>query len=453
LKKETISVKPDHSQDNRRVFMQNTSVTTAAVAAGTLAASGVHGDAPQDRTARSANEQLVLGVIGCGGQGSGLIQGFKDHAAIAATCDPDSERAERARQACNAAKAESDLRRLLDDPQIDAVVIATPDHWHAPAAILACQAGKHVYVEKPCSHNFREGQLLVQTARQTNRIVQHGTQSRSNRLIADAVQMLREGIIGDVLVAKAWNIQRRDNIGHQTPASPPAHVDYDLWIGPAEMMPYQENRFHYHWRWWHNFGTGDIGNDGTHEIDYARWGLGAEGLPTRATALGGKYFHDDDQQFPDTATCVFEYPAQQGKPKQLIFEMRLWSTNYPYQVDSGTEFYGTKGRMFLSKRGKLEVFADRNERIEKPKPKTPASLKHDDHRLDFLDAIRTNRRPNADIQVGFDSVALVHLANAAIRAGTSITIDPNTAQLINGSPQVEQLLGRTYRQHWAQPKI
>ncbi len=291
----------------------------------------------------------------------------------------------------NAAHAVGDLRRILDDKSVDAVVVATPDHWHAPAAILACEAGKHVYVEKPCSHNLRESRLLVDAARRNKVVVQHGTQSRSNQMMADATQMLREGIIGDVLVAKAWNIQRRGNIGHSNPSSPPESLDYDTWIGPAPFTPFRENCFHYNWRWWYNFGTGDIGNDGTHEMDYARWGLGVTGLPAKAMAIGGKYFHQDDQQFPDTATCAFEYPGDgsMGQRRQLIFEMRLWSTNYPFNVDSGAEFYGTEGRLFVSKRGKLEVYAERNQRIQDPRPKEPAKLPVDDHQRDFLDAIRT----------------------------------------------------------------
>jgi hypothetical protein len=149
----------------------------------------------------------------------------------------------------------------LDDPSIDAVTIATPDHWHTPAAILAMEAGKHVYVEKPCSHNLREGRLLVEASARTGKIVQHGTQARSSTGFREAVQMLRDGVIGDVLIARAWNIQRRSNIGHAQPSDPPAGFDYDLWVGPAPMLPFQANRHHYTWHWWYNFGTGDLGND------------------------------------------------------------------------------------------------------------------------------------------------------------------------------------------------
>jgi predicted dehydrogenase len=320
---------------------------------------------------------------------------------------------------------------------------------------MACEAGKHVYVEKPQSHNLRESRLLVDAARRNKVVVQHGTQSRSNPLIAGAVQMLREGVIGDVLVAKAWNIQRRKNIGRAKPSAPPAGLDYDLWVGPAEWMPFQKNRFHYDWHWWYNFGTGDIGNDSTHEIDYARWGLGVEGLPTTATGVGGKYFFDDDQEYPDTATCAFEWPGDGGvgKRRQLIFEMRLFSTNYPYNVDSGAEFYGTKGKMFFSKRGKLEILDEGNKRID-AKPKEPPHMASS-HQADFLDAIRAGRKPNADVAVGHDSVALVHLANAAVRLGRSLQLDAKTEQVAgDAAAAANQLLGRRYRKegHWAIPK-
>ncbi len=222
-------------QPNRRSFLQQVGAfsTGATVALPAYA-----------RTLGTA-ERLSVGVIGCGGQGSGLLKRFKAIADVAYVCDPDEARRGKARVSSGAKRAVSDLRRVLDDSSVDAVVVATPDHWHAPAAIMACEAGKHVYVEKPCSHNYRESRLLLDAARRNNVVVQHGTQSRSNEQIAGAVQMLREGIIGDVLVAKAWNVQPRGNIGHKTPSDPPPGVDYDAWVGPAEYLPYQENRFHY----------------------------------------------------------------------------------------------------------------------------------------------------------------------------------------------------------------
>jgi predicted dehydrogenase len=433
------------TDSNRRSFLKHTATASAGAAAwawtGGIRAAG-------------ANQRLAVGVIGCGGQGRGLANAFAKLADIAYVCDPDESRRRQTQEQVRAKHAGSDLRRVLDDKAVDAVVVATPDHWHAPIAIMACEAGKHVYVEKPQSHSLRESRLLVDAARRNKVVVQHGTQSRSNALIAGAVQMLREGVIGDVLVAKAWNIQRRGNIGRAKPSDPPAGLDYDLWVGPAEWMPFQKNRFHYDWHWWYNFGTGDIGNDGTHEIDYARWGLGVEGLPTTATAAGGKYYFDDDQEFADTANCLFEWPGdgRVGKRKQLIFEMRLWDTCYPHNVDSGAEFYGTAGKLVLSKRGRIAVYGERNKRIEDAKPKDPPSLVGN-HYADFLDAVRTGRKPNADVAIGHDSVALVHLANAALRAERTLRIDTDTEQVV-GDEQANALLSRQYRQggHWAVPR-
>lgn len=436
------------SRKDRRQFLQTASATVAAT--GTVALSA-------RKATASARQRLRVAVIGVGSQGTGHLSRFKDmdDVELAYVCDPDELRLAEAGRRAPGAKLVSDLRRILDDKTVDAVSIATPDHWHAPAAIMACDAGKHVYVEKPCCHNFREGQLLVQAARKNKRVVQHGTQQRSSRFTANAVQMLREGIIGDVLVAKAWNIQRRANIGRMEPSDPPAGFDYDIWTGPAAEVPFRRNCHHYTWRWWYNFGSGDMGNDGVHEIDYARWGLGVTTLPSLVTAVGGKYYFDDDQQFPDTQTVVFEYPAatDDGPRRQLIFEMRLWSRSYPYNVDSGAEYYGTKGRMFLSKRGKLEVYDDRNRRIENPMPKQPAQLRRDDHYADFVDAIQTNREPRAEIEVGFRSAALCNLGNLATRLRRSLQLDVDR-QVIVGDEEANSMLSRQYRDggHWAVPK-
>ncbi|MEM9660175.1 MAG: Gfo/Idh/MocA family oxidoreductase, partial [Planctomycetota bacterium] len=355
------------------------------------------------------------------------------------------------RAGVDSSHAFTDMRRLFDSKEIDAVVIATPDHWHAPAAILAADAGKHVYVEKPCSHNFRESQLLVAAARRNDVVVQHGTHMRSSRFIADAVRALREGVIGEVLAAKAWNIQRRRDIGRETPSDPPREVDYDLWVGPAEFQPFQKNRFHRDWHWWRNFGTGDIGNDGAHEIDYARWGLGVDALPTRVAALGGKYFFRDDQQFPDTATCVFEYAPQtpDGQPKQLIFEMRLWSRNYPMNCDSGAEFYGTAGQMFLSKRGKLLIVDAQNKVVKQERAAAEPGFPHLEN---FLAAIEQRESPHADVAEAALSVGPIHLANVAIRLGRSLTLNA-AGDAIVGDEEADRLLRRHYREggHWATP--
>ncbi len=424
------------SNPSRRSFLK----TAVAGAAAASLASRVRAESP--------NEKIRIGLIGCGSRG-GVFTQYADY-----VCDPDQKRLGQAaeRAGVDSAHAVTDMRRILDAKDVDAVVIAAPDHWHAPAAILACEAGKHVYLEKPCSHNFREGQLVIDAARRNNVVVQHGSQQRSRQFTIDAMQSLRDGIIGDVQVAKAWNIQRRDNIGHSKPTEPPTNVDYDQWVGPAEMVPFQPNRFHKHWHWWYNFGTGDIGNDGAHELDYARWGLGVDTLPSKIAALGGKYYFDDDQQFPDTATCIFEYPGdgQVGHQRQLVFEMRLWSKNYPINCDCGVEFSGTKGKMIFSKRGKLFVYDDNNRKIVDERPSGGRPMAHWE---DFLDAIRTGRRPNADIEEAFQSVAPIHLANIALRVGRSLDFDPDSQQIV-GDAEASELLTRTYRDggHWAVPQ-
>lgn len=433
------------SNQFRRNFVQRVGATTTAAFVAQSSFRSVH--------AAQQSSRPKIAFIGCGGRAQGLQRDFRELASIVWACDPDEKRAAAFASASGAKRSTADLRQVLDDDSVDAVVIATPDHWHAPAAILACNAGKHVYVEKPCSHNFREGQWLVEAAHENRVVVQHGTQSRNSRLIADAVQLLNEGAIGEVLMAKAWNIQRRRNIGHALPSEPPANVDYEMWVGPAEFMPFQSNRFHYDWHWWYNFGTGDLGNDGTHEMDMARWGLGVHGLPSTVMALGGKYYFDDDQQYPDTATCAFEWPADGsvGHRRQLIFEMRIWSTNYPYNCDTGVEFYGTSGMLFVSKRGKLQMWDESNKPVQDPRPARSPELAKS-HQADFLQAIADNRKPAADIAIGHDSVALVHLANIAARTGQSLRVDPHAHAIID-NPSANAMLGRKYRMggHWAIP--
>lgn len=395
----------------------------------------------------------IIGFISCGGRSKNLLQGFAADAEIAWACDPDESRAADFQKRSGAKQVTSDLRRVLDDKSVDAVVVSTPDHWHAPAAIMACDAGKHVYVEKPCSHNLIEGRLLVDAARRNQVVVQHGTQSRTNPFIVNAIQLLREGAIGEVLMAKAWNVQRRKNIGHHSPSTPPATLDYDTWVGPAEMVPYQTNRLHYNWHWWYNFGTGDIGNDGAHELDIARWGLGVTGLPSSVSAMGGKYYFDDDQEFPDTATCAFEWPGAHsvGQRKQIIFEMRIWSRNLPYNCDTGIEFYGTDGMLFVSKRGKIELWDDANKPVPNPQPNESISTPKN-HQVDFLEAIVEGRDPAADIAIGHDSVALIHLANIALRRGRWLNVDPANEKILD-DPRSDAMRGRSYRAggHWSLP--
>lgn len=400
-----------------------------------------------------APRMIRVGIIGCGGRGQTLIDAFSKvpDVRFSWVCEVDEARRSQARKRLgNVVRATADLRDLLHDDEVNTVIVATPDHWHAPAAIMACNAGKHVYVEKPCSHTVREGRLLVEAARENNRVVQHGTQVRSTKMMIDAVQLLRDGIIGNVLVSKAWNIQRRGSIGHQHPSEPPDSLDYDMWVGPAPMIPYQKNR-HYGWHWWYHFGTGDMGNDGVHDIDYARWGLGVNEHPESIAASGGKYFFDDDQEFPDTQQVTFEYPGDgtHGSRRMLIYEQRLWSTSYPWNVDSGVEFYGTKGQMFLSRRGKIEITGERRVRIDhniKPEPQN-----HERHIENFVECIKTGARPNADVEIGHLTSSLCHLGNIATRLGRRLEFDGRTESM-PADLEAQQLLSRDYRRHWAAPE-
>ena len=428
-------------QTNRRKFFRQTGVGIAVSVASLT----------QTATVQGANERIVVGVIGCGGRGVGLGRIFNGQpgATVAYVCDPDRTRAERAKQATGADQAVSDMRRILDDKAVDAVVIASCDHWHAPAAILACKAGKHVYVEKPCSHNVREGRLMVEAARKHNVVMQHGTQSRSSPGRQKAVQMLRDGAIGDVLIAKHVNSQKRANIGHVSPSEPPQHLDYDLWVGPAEWRPYQSNFVHYHWHWLFHFGTGDIGNDGVHGIDVARWGLGVQTHPSFVTGYGSKLFFDDDQEFPDTYNVTFEYPGsgRVGDKRLLIYEQRIWS---PYRQDAegnSVFFYGTQGMMTIG-RGGVQVFGENNKLVSREE----LASRDGAHQRDFLDAIKAGRRPNADIEVGHLSSSLCHLGNIVARVGRAVRFDPETEE-ITGDDEANALVRRKYRDnHWAVPE-
>ena len=429
-------------EQTRRHFLKGSAATVAGAA--------VLASFPR---ARGANEPLVLAVIGCGGRGVTLGKTFQAQEDVTVThvCDPDRQRVERAKEATGADHAVADLRRILDDPSVDGVIIASCDHWHAPAAILACQAGKHVYVEKPCSHNVREGRLMVEAARRHGRVMQHGTQSRSGVTVREAIETLRAGTIGDVLIAKCVNSQRRANIGHQEPSPPPSFLDYDLWVGPAEWLPHQSNFVHYHWHWFYNFGTGDIGNDGVHGIDVARWGLGVTTHPSFVSGYGSKLFFEDDQEFPDTYAITFEYPGEGkiGTKRLLIYEQRIWS---PYRQDADGNsvfFYGTEGMLTYGRSG-IQVFGRDNQRLEHEEYRDI----NDAHQRDFIDAIKDGgRRPNADIEVGHLSSTLSHLGNIVSRTGRAVRFDPKTEAIL-ADEEAERLLRRSYRDgHWATPRV
>lgn len=432
--------------NNRREFLKS-------AAMGVTVAAGLASQ--RARGANAPGERLVVGLIGCGGRGvhdAGLFQKTPG-VELAYVCDVDESRRQAAAGTLgiDAKRAVPDMRQILDDKAVDAVIVTTPDHWHSPASILACDAGKHVYVEKPISHNIRESRLLVDAAARNKTLVQHGTQSRSTKMMIEAVKLLESGLIGEVVVAKCWNIQRRGSIGHGEFTDPPAGLDYDSWVGPAPMIPYRTNRVHNRWTMWYHFGAGDMGNDGVHDLDYTRWGLGVNRHPVKVSALGGKFRFDDDSEFPDTQQVTFEYAAEDSADQRrlLIYEQRLWSSNYPHNVDSGAEFYGAKGQMFLSRRGKIEVLDEGNAKVDidvKPEEQNDVA-----HVLNFVEAIRGNATLNADALTGHLSTSLCHLGNLSTRLGRTLTFDPEKEQLV-GDDEANAMVRRGYREHWGTPR-
>ena len=430
----------------RRQFIKSSSASISALATVHLT-SGLR--------AASPNDKVSLGIIGPGGMGRNHIGNLNKRKDVEITfvCDPDSNHQANAANMVESGtgtkpKQLGDLREMLEVNSVDAVFIATPDHWHAPAAILAAEAGKHVYVEKPCSHNVREGRLMIEAARRNRRVMQVGTQSRSTEHVMKAVELLRNGAIGRVLVAKAWNSQKRSSIGKAKPSTPPAHLDFETWLGPAPKVPYQKNMLHSIWRWWHAFGTGDMGNDGVHDLDIASWGLGVTTHPSRIAALGGKYFFDDDQQFPDTQNVLFEYEpdAETGKPRQLIFEQRIWAPYFEQGYENGNAFYGSDGLILLGKHGGWKLFGPRNKLREQMGGSPDLRAHHDD----FFRRIREGGTPNADIEIGHLSSSLCHLGNIATRVRRVLEFDPKREQIV-GDDEANALVTRKYRDHWGRP--
>ncbi len=425
---------------HRRSFLKTSAAGTAGLIAGAAAAPAV-GAGPL-----GANERVGVVSIGVRGRGRNHAESFAaiEGVEVLAVADVDSRVLPRAiagvaKRQERRPRGVNDFRTLLDDKSVDAISIATPDHWHGPATILGCQAGKDVYVEKPCSHNIREGRLMVEAARKYERIVQHGTQSRSGETFRTAREFLKSGKLGKILVAKVINSQLRANIGRKKDSPAPQGVDYDLWLGPAPERPFNPNRFHYNWHWHWDYGTGDIGNDGVHAIDYARWLLEVED-PIAVSASGGKLHFDDDQQTPDTQTVTFEFGD-----RHLIYEMRIWTPYNEHGIENGAVFYGDKGYMELSPHGWRVFFRGNN-----PGPTAPGGARGPAHFKNFIDCVRSRATPNAEIREGHLSSRLAHLGNIATRVGRRLRFDAKTETFI-GDDEANRLIGREYRKRFEVP--
>jgi len=402
------------------------------------------------RVSWSAADRVTVGVVGIRGRGRALAAQFAalPDANVAYLCDADQSTFERAAKAVEERGAPrpqmvGDLRRMLEDKSVDAIVIATPDHWHTPAALLACAAGKDVYVEKPASHNVREGRLLMEAAKRYKRVIQHGTQARSMPSIQRAIEFVRSGKVGTVLMAKVWNVQKRANIGHKSDQPVPPGVDYESWTGPALMLPFNLNRFHYGWHWHWNYGTGDIGNDGIHEIDIARWALDV-GAPKEVSGMGRKVFFDDDQQTPDTMNITYDYGA-----KLMQFEMRIWNPYGMQGQDNGVDVYGSEGRVqigpFHDRKWGFKVFDGKDKLVFYDDANEPET-----HARNFLEAVRGRKAGPADAEIAHLSCIHSHLGNIVARVRRNIRFDPAT-ETIQNDAQASALLRRQYRRHWGTP--
>jgi predicted dehydrogenase len=434
---------PRYFLPDRRTFLKEAAV--AGLGAGTAL-----GATPSARAEVSAGEKIICAVIGVRGRGRafyGPLAGRKD-TAVAALCDVNANVLGPAVDAVTKAqgqapKAVADFRRVLDDKSIDAVVIATPHHWHGPIAIRALQAGKHVYLEKPASHVYREGPLLVQAARKYKRVVQHGTQMRSSEVTARAGELLRSGALGEIKMAKAWNVQRHNHRPPGPDAPVPSGLDYDFWLGPAPERPFNPNRFG-SWQWVRDYGNGDIGNDGSHDIDMACFGLGVDRLPIRVTAHGSRIDLQGEREFPDNMLVTYQFDNN----KVLIYEDRGWAPYGMDGFDSGNAFYGTKGYMIFSRRGSFQVYWDR-QGAKGPGMKGDGGQER--HLQNFLDCVRSGQRPNADALTAHLTCALVHLGEVAYRTERVLHFDPKT-ETIQGDREANALLTKEYRNPWEMPR-
>ncbi len=432
----------------RRSFLKDTAGITAgaAVGLGVLASS---------KTAwAGANDRVRVGIIGINGRGKDHLQGFlgQKNVEVAALCDVDERIFEPRmkeffdKRNLKRPKVETDMRKVFEDKDIDVISIATPNHWHSLAGIWACQAGKDVYVEKPCSHNVFEGRKLVEAARKYDRVVQHGTQIRSSAAIREAMQKLEEGVIGEVYMSRGLCFKRRASIGHKPDSAVPEGVHYDQWLGPAPERAFSENRLHYNWHWHWDYGNGDIGNQGVHQMDLARWGLGVA-MPSKVSSMAGMFIFDDDKEVPNTITTAFSYPDAGKKGKMLVFDTRPWMTNDEKGAKIGVTFYGSDGYMVIDSYDHYQTYLGEKEELG------PGREEGGDHYGNFLEAVRSRdtKSLHADVEEGHLSSAHCHLGLISAKLGRSFNFDPATEKVV-GDEEANALLTRAYRAPYVVPE-
>jgi predicted dehydrogenase len=403
------------------------------------------------RAAQKPNERIRLAIMGLRIRGKQLAPGFQaiPGVEIAHLVDPDPAMVNPTLGVLKSTAeipASTDIRKVLDDKSITAVVVSAPDHWHALATVWAAERGKHVYVEKPVSHNLVEGRRMVDAARKYKVVIQAGTQRRSQESVIAAREYVQSGKLGKVAFARAWIAGGRPNIGKAKPEAPPKGVDYDLWLGPAS-GEFTKNRFHYNWHWFWDLGTGEIGNNGIHGLDLARNVMGLD-VPTKVSCAGGKFYYDDDQQTPDTQIATFDFPAGPGGAAgcTVLWEHRVWEKKGqgPEGQSYGISIHGDKGTMLFN--GDAWQVRGGDGAAGKPKGDMVGA-----HQRNFVDAIRGDAKPNAEIEVGHKSTTLCHLGNIAYRTGKTLKFDPKTETV--DSPEANKLLGREYRKGFELPAV
>jgi predicted dehydrogenase len=435
---------------DRRHFLMNSAAALGGTALNAVAA-------------KTPSDTIRIAVVGMNGRGKSHLQAFTSlpNVDVVAICDIDDAVLAKSSKFVEGKRGKApapykDLRKLLEDKSIDAISIATPNHLHTLQTVWACEAGKDVYVEKPCSHDMWEAKQVVAAARKYDRIVQQGSQSRSNLALQEAVQKMKEGVIGDLYHARGLCYKWRNTIGKALPEPVPAGVDYDLWLGPAPKRAFTQNRFHYKWHWNWDYGNGDLGNQGIHEVDIARWGLGVK-YPTKVSAVGGKYMFDDDQETPNTLAVAYEFD-EGGKKKLMTFEVRHWMTNHEADIHEfdpsvksntvGNIFYGSNGYLAIDGYTKYYSY------LGKDAEPGPARKDGGDHFANFLNAVRSHSRGEltAEIEEGAISTTLVHLANISYKLGRSVHFDA-ASYSCPGDKEANAMFRREYRKPFVVPQL
>ncbi len=404
----------------------------------------------------SPSQSLRVAVMGVNARGNELAKAFayQANAEVAYIADVDSRAVEKTVADVAAIQGVrpsgiGDFRHALDDAEVDALAIAAPDHWHAPAAILGLQAGKHIYVEKPCGHNPREGELLIEAQRKYGRVVQMGNQQRSGETTIEAIQYIHDGGIGRPYMGRAWYANARESIGRGKSAPVPEWLDYELWQGPAPRTPYRDNIIHYNWHWFWRWGTGESCNNGTHEIDICRWALGVD-YPVRVQSSGGRYHFDDDWEFYDTQLINFDFANE----ATITWEGRSCQ---PFPIlgrGRGSAIFGTEGTVIMDRNG-YEIYDIENNLVRKVEAETEEATMDvsggggltDLHVRNFLDAIRGDVEQASPIEEGHKSVLLCHLGNIAQEVGQTLYCDQESGRIV-GNVAAMKLWSREYEPGW-----